>query len=262
MPDIRICHELVNKAEVYEISSHLDLDVNATIGVLVRVWVWADQHTTDGYSQHHHDILEAIMGVPGLIDALDRVGWIELEDVGFRLPNLDRYTGDGRTTKSRRNKARVESKEKTRGENGRFKPKNPASTSTTQGAGTSGGPDRPRTRTVPNRTEQVLTSGERFMAGRDDRVDSVLQPWKDALLLGSPVRAREAIYGALRGNTPESLLKASEAYLGSPAASEKKYACRAHTFFAEERYNMDPEEWSRGGEDASAATGWDALETK
>ncbi len=43
MPDIRVCHELVNKAEVYEIASALDLDVNTVIGVLVRVWIWADR---------------------------------------------------------------------------------------------------------------------------------------------------------------------------------------------------------------------------
>ena len=260
MPDIRVCHELVNKAEVYEIASALDLDVNATVGILIRVWIWADQHTSDGHSRHHHGVLESIIGVPGLTEALNRVGWIELLDKGFRFPNLDRYTGDGRTTKSRRNKARVESKDKARGANGRFKAKNPASTSTSEGAGTSPGPDRSRTVPEPNRTVRELTSGERYLAGSDERVDRVLKPWKEALLIGSPVRAREAVWRALVDKTEDALLEASKAYLGSSAASEKKYACRAHTFFGEERYLMDPEEWNRGGPDVQTPSGWDALE--
>jgi hypothetical protein len=259
MPDIRICHELPAKAEVYEIASHLDLDVNATIGVLVRVWIWADQHTSDGWSMHSPKLLESIIGVSGLIQALESVGWIELPGSGFRFPGLHRYTGDGRTTKSRRNKARAESKEKPRGENGRFRPKNPASTSTTEGAGTSPGPDRTRTRTrtvpEPNRTTEKLTSGEKFLASRDERVEAILAPWKEAKLIGSPEKAREAVYRALVENEADTLLDASKLYLGSQAAQERQYTCRAHTFFNEQRFLLDPAEWER----EEKATGWSGL---
>jgi hypothetical protein len=264
MPDIRVCHELLLKPELPIIAAELDRSDNETIGILVRVWIWADQHTENGLSKYPPVVLEAIIGVKGLVNALLAVGWIEVYPggKGFLIPRLERYTGDGRTSKTRRRVARERSVGAARGPDGRFAPKNPTSPKLDRHPPSDHGPDRTVPVPVPNRTEQVLTSGEKFLAGRDERVDAVLEPWKEALLIGSPVRAREAVYGALKESTPESLLEASKAYLGSPAASEKKYACRAHTFFAEERYNMDPEEWTRGGTDDAPATGWDALETK
>ena len=180
MPDIRVCHELVNKAEVYEIASALDLDVNTVIGILVRVWIWADQHTDDGYSMHSPKLLENIIGVPGLIDALVSVGWLELPGSGFKFPGLHRYTGDGRTTKSRKNKARIDSQNKPRSTNGRFVAKNPASTSTSKDAGPTPGPDR----TVPEPNHRTRVLGEalrvkKFLEGdvRDHSHDGGLRPW-------------------------------------------------------------------------------------
>lgn len=260
MPDIRVCHELPAKAEVYEIASHLDLDVNATIGVLVRVWIWADQHTSDGWSMHSPKLLESIIGVPGLIQALESVGWLELPGSGFRFPGLDRYTGDGRTSKARRRVARERSVGAVRGPDGRFAPKNPTSPKPDRHLRSDDRPDRTVPVPVPDRTEQELTSSEKFLASRDERVDAVLAPWKEARLIGSPQRAREAVWRALEDIPMDTLLEASNAYLGSPAAQDKKFTCRSHTFFGEKRYLLDPEEWYRGESDTKSPTSWDALE--
>ena len=93
------------------------------------------------------------------------------------------------------------------------------------------------------------------MASRDPQVDAILVPWKEAKLIGSPEKAREAIYRALVENTPGALLDASKLYLGSQAAQERQYTCRAHTFFNEQRFLLDPAEWER----EEKATGWSGL---
>tara|TARA_Y100001951_G_scaffold78468_1_gene66011 strand:- start:58 stop:369 length:312 start_codon:yes stop_codon:yes gene_type:complete len=95
------------------------------------------------------------------------------------------------------------------------------------------------------------------MASHDKGVQDVLKVWKAHNSVGSPRRATEAIWAILsipEGPTSSELVEASEAYLKSPAAKDRKYRCRAANFFGEGRHELDPEEWNSGDVEGSKSS--------
>ena len=100
-----------DKPEVFRIADSLEIDPDAVVGKLVRVWVWADQQTYDGHavsddmSRTQRDIsvtrslIDRVAGVTGFADAMVAAGWLEQEGDGFQFTNFDRYNGE--TSKQR-----------------------------------------------------------------------------------------------------------------------------------------------------------------
>lgn len=75
-------------------------DPDLTVGKLLRVWRWFDQHTEEGNAENVTPaLLDRIIGVTGFCQAMANVGWLSIEDDGVRLPNFDRH--NGKTAKNR-----------------------------------------------------------------------------------------------------------------------------------------------------------------
>jgi hypothetical protein len=99
---IKIDTILCDKPEVWLIAEQLDLDVDAVIGKLIRLWSWMDQHMTSG---------DAVSVTPKQLDALCRcekfstaladVGWLVIHRRTGKvsIPNWDRH--NGKTAKER-----------------------------------------------------------------------------------------------------------------------------------------------------------------
>jgi hypothetical protein len=99
---IKIDTILCDKPEVWLIAEKLDLDVDAVIGKLIRLWSWMDQHMTCG---------DAVSVTPTQLDALCRcekfstaladVGWLVIHrrTGKISIPNWDRH--NGKTAKER-----------------------------------------------------------------------------------------------------------------------------------------------------------------
>jgi hypothetical protein len=89
-----------DKPEVFAIAARLDMDPDAVVGKLFRVWSWFDTHTVDGNGAGvTRPLLDRIAGVTGFVAAMESVSWVVVAPSGVSLPNFDRHTGE--TAKSR-----------------------------------------------------------------------------------------------------------------------------------------------------------------
>lgn len=89
-----------DKPEVFAIAAKLDMDPDAVVGKLIRVWSWFDTHTVSGNGAGvTRALLDRIAGVAGFVAAMESVDWIVVAPSGVSLPNFDRHTGE--TAKSR-----------------------------------------------------------------------------------------------------------------------------------------------------------------
>jgi hypothetical protein len=86
---------LPEKPEVLAITASLGLDdPDATVGKLMRLFRWFDQHTTDGNAARvTPPLLDRAIGVTGLTQALMEVGWLHHEPTGLRLEKFERHNG-------------------------------------------------------------------------------------------------------------------------------------------------------------------------
>lgn len=89
------------KPEVLAITIELGWDdPDLTVGKLLRVWRWFDQHTEEGNAANVTPaLLDRIVGVTGFCQAMANVGWLVIEEGGISLPNFDRH--NGKTAKNR-----------------------------------------------------------------------------------------------------------------------------------------------------------------
>lgn len=89
------------KPEVLAITIELGFeDPDLTVGKLLKVWRWFDQHTVNGNAPSvTAPLLDRLIGVTGITKAMQNVGWLLINDAGLTLPNFDRH--NGKTAKDR-----------------------------------------------------------------------------------------------------------------------------------------------------------------
>lgn len=89
------------KPEVLAITIEMGWDdPDLTVGKLLRVWRWFDQHTEEGNAENVTPaLLDRIVGVTGFCQAMANVGWLAIDGGGISLPNFDRH--NGKTAKNR-----------------------------------------------------------------------------------------------------------------------------------------------------------------
>ena len=97
---VKFEHTTPDKPEVWQIAELLGIDGDAVVGKLLRIWVWADQQTTDGNARSvTFALLDRISGVTGFAEAMAAVGWLVKEGGKVRFINFDRH--NGKTAKTR-----------------------------------------------------------------------------------------------------------------------------------------------------------------
>lgn len=86
---------LPEKPEVLAITVALGWDdPDLTVGKLMRLFRWFDQHTVDGNARGVTPaLLDRIVGVTGFVTALADAGWIAVDRAGVSLKNFDRHNG-------------------------------------------------------------------------------------------------------------------------------------------------------------------------
>lgn len=86
-----------DKPEVHRIAELLGIDPDAVLGKLCRVWIWADQQTTNGNALSvTRALLDRITLRDGFATALlhPDVKWLVQDDSGaIHFPNFDRHNG-------------------------------------------------------------------------------------------------------------------------------------------------------------------------
>ena len=82
----------------------LNIDPDAVLGKMIRVWAWADQQTIDGNAKGNaasvtRSVLDRVTCVSGFANALIDVGWLAEMDGRLFFPNHERHNGE--TSKKR-----------------------------------------------------------------------------------------------------------------------------------------------------------------
>ena len=96
-----------DKPEVWAMADNLQIDPDAVVGKLLRVWSWFDDQSEKGNAPIvTKKLLDRIVGVSGFCDSMVLAGWmLECEgeenpgNVELMLPNFDRH--NGKTAKNR-----------------------------------------------------------------------------------------------------------------------------------------------------------------
>ncbi len=90
----------LDKPEVCQIADLADIDPDAVVGKLMRVWGWFDQQTENGNAPSvSKKLLDRLVGVIGFCEHMKSVAWmIEAEGV-ISLPHFERH--NGKTAKNR-----------------------------------------------------------------------------------------------------------------------------------------------------------------
>jgi hypothetical protein len=93
--------ELPDKPEVHAIANTLNLDPDAVVGKLIRVWQWFDKHTTDGNAYGvTYSLLDRITNVTGFGEAMMFAGWLEQNDKNLTMPKFDRHNSKSAKTRA------------------------------------------------------------------------------------------------------------------------------------------------------------------
>lgn len=89
------------KPEVLAITLALGWDdPDLTVGKLLKVWRWFDQHSIDGNAKSVTSaLLDRIIGVTGITQAMVNCGWMIVTDDGLQLPSFEAH--NGKTAKDR-----------------------------------------------------------------------------------------------------------------------------------------------------------------
>jgi hypothetical protein len=98
---IKAEHTLPDKPEVVAMASMLDIDQDAVVGKLLRLWIWADQQfKTETITKQSCNgmtvtktFIDRVTLCNGFTEALRSVGWLTGTDGHLILPNFDRHNG-------------------------------------------------------------------------------------------------------------------------------------------------------------------------
>ncbi|WP_338506443.1 DNA replication domain protein [Erwinia aphidicola] len=102
-----------DKPEIFQMAEALDIDPDAVLGKLVRIWTWADQQTVDGNAGSvTKSVLDRLSFVTGFADALISVGWLSQEDGRLFFPNFERHNGDSSKKRALTNRRVTEHRKK------------------------------------------------------------------------------------------------------------------------------------------------------
>jgi hypothetical protein len=104
----------MDKPEVCQIADLADIDQDAVVGKLLRVWAWFDQQTENGNAPSvSKKFLDRSVGVTGFCEQMKSVGWmVEAEGI-ISLPHFERH--NGKTGKNRALTAKRVASHKTKG---------------------------------------------------------------------------------------------------------------------------------------------------
>ncbi|MCX7504540.1 hypothetical protein [Delftia tsuruhatensis] len=98
---IKFDNSLPEKPETLAITAKMGWDdPDLTVGKLMRLFRWFDQHTTDGNAVGvTPTLLDRVLGVTGFTECVATVGWIVVTEDSISLANFDKH--NGATAKSR-----------------------------------------------------------------------------------------------------------------------------------------------------------------
>ncbi len=85
---------LFRHPKVVRIASALKADRLRTVGGLLSAWCVADEQTPDGkLDAYTPELLDDLVGMPGLSRAMESVGWLTIGDGFLEIPRFEEHNG-------------------------------------------------------------------------------------------------------------------------------------------------------------------------
>lgn len=102
---IKMRTNLDSDPRVIEIAASLGVSELHVVGMLWKVWAWADEHTLDGNALRVTCVtLDRFTCVSGFADALRKVGWLEGRDGALSFPRFAEHNGQTAKKRAETNK--------------------------------------------------------------------------------------------------------------------------------------------------------------
>lgn len=93
-PWIKIRTNLHEQREVVLLSKKLKISQEHALGLVVRLWGWADSNTADGNMKDvAAAFIDELVHQPGFAGALVEAGWLQIDGENSTLPNWALHNG-------------------------------------------------------------------------------------------------------------------------------------------------------------------------
>jgi hypothetical protein len=90
-----------DKPEVWEIADKLNLDPDAVVGKLIRMWIWFNTQTENGHASIvTKKIIDRDVGVNGFCDEVINVNWLHQNSTQISIESFDRHNGNSAKTRA------------------------------------------------------------------------------------------------------------------------------------------------------------------
>ncbi len=110
---IKFEHATPDKPEVFRMAEILQIEPDAVVGKLVRLWTWCDQQTLDGNSLGVSEaIIDRLTHQPGFSAALREVSWLQARSGSLAIPNFSRHNGQTAKVRALDNRKKAKNREK------------------------------------------------------------------------------------------------------------------------------------------------------
>ena len=105
---IKVEKSTARKPEVCGIAGDLGISLDEAFGICFRFWCWVDDNFTTNSASVSETSIDALVGRSGFAAAMKKVGWLESDEAGIKIPNFERHLSKGAKTRGQTAK-RVES---------------------------------------------------------------------------------------------------------------------------------------------------------
>ena len=112
---LKIEKATARKPEVCGIAGELGISLDEAFGICFRFWCWVDDNFTTNAASVSETSIDALVGRSGFASAMKKVGWLESDEQGIKIPNFERHLSKGAKTRGQTAK-RVESHAKNKRE--------------------------------------------------------------------------------------------------------------------------------------------------
>jgi hypothetical protein len=112
---LKIEKATARKPEVCGIAGELGISLDEAFGICFRFWCWVDDNFTTNAASVSETSIDALVGRSGFASAMKKVGWLESDEQGIKIPNFERHLSKGAKTRGQTAK-RVESHTKNKRE--------------------------------------------------------------------------------------------------------------------------------------------------
>jgi hypothetical protein len=112
---LKIEKATARKPEVCGIAGELGISLDEAFGICFRFWCWVDDNFATNAASVSETSIDALVGRSGFAAAMKKVGWLESDEKGVKIPNFERHLSKGAKTRGQTAK-RVESHTKNKRE--------------------------------------------------------------------------------------------------------------------------------------------------